>query len=727
VTQPARLARVLAGGFIAVLVVLASAGPAAAHADLVGSDPPSGTVAAAAPGSVRLRFTEPVDPAFTRILIRGAAGRSYPASTVALDRSDNSALVIGMPGGLTDGPYAVTWTTTTTDGHTASGDVLFTVGEAVAGTLGPAQPVGEGPWLRRAATASRAVWFFGLAVFAGALLWRWGRKRPLVAGAWILATATLLRVIILLRSLASAGGADLATVLERLRPTTAGRAWFVLVDAAVVLVILMRRRSRRGLIAWLAVVLVAEAATGHAAVSPHPWITVPALAVHLGALAIWLGGLVLLLTVRTLDDARVYLRRFSPIALMSVGAVFLTGAVLALVEVGSWRGLDTTYGHTLLVKLGLVTAVALLGAWHWRTGARAALWLTARFEVALALAVLVAASILAGGVPGRVATATAKLAASSRPTTARACIDAPIETASCWEQYFRYAATKRGVPKTIAEIRRTAAHDEIVKSECHQLTHTVGRTAYELFQSADRALEYTTPLCNSGYQHGVIEEAIARMTPDQLRVAVPNFCQPGVAYRAYSFDHHNCTHGIGHGIATHLKEDVFASTPYCEVLGDAWEVQSCYGGVFMQKVIGDINGASSDEHTSDPVWPCDVVPLIQKGACYLISTGRVLRMVDYDWDKAFAVCDGVEADFVITCYESMGRDIAGFTNFEPVASRDLCLHAGKLGPEACFRGAAETTVDNDHDAVRATKLCDALAADFKLQCLAVVKDAAAQL
>ncbi len=257
--------------------------------------------------------------------------------------------------------------------------------------------------------------------------------------------------------------------------------------------------------------------------------------------------------------------------------------------------------------------------------------------------------------------------------------------------------------------------------------HTIGRDAFEKLGSARAALRLSTPLCNSGYQHGAIEAAIGSLPPDELRAQLPSFCTPGEQYRQYSFDHHNCTHGVGHGIATQKKEDVFASTPFCEVLTDLWEVQSCYGGVFMQKVIGDINGGAPDPNQDDLVWPCDVVPEVQKHPCYLISTGRVLRLVDYDWERAFAVCDGVEAAYVVTCYESMGRDISGYANFEPDGMRDLCLRAGSLGPEPCIRGAVQTTVNDEHGGVRAAGLCRLLERDLAATCRQVRDEALSQL
>jgi hypothetical protein len=352
---------------------------------------------------------------------------------------------------------------------------------------------------------------------------------------------------------------------------------------------------------------------------------------------------------------------------------------------------------------------------------------TAAVEAVIVLAIVVVASVLASRTPARVAASGATLAASAKPTTPNACRKAAIETSECWQRYFSYVVDGRGPEAAIRQLRLTTKTSKIVLSECHQLVHTIGRQTFDKLNSAPASLKFSTPLCNSGFQHGVIEEAIARLAPDELRAELPTFCTPGAQYRAYSFDHHNCTHGVGHGIATQKKEDVFASTPFCEVLSDSWEVQSCYGGVFMQKVIGDINGSSSDDHLDDPVWPCDIVPDVQKGACYLISTGRVLRLVDYDWDKAFAICDNVEAGYVVTCYESMGRDISGYTNFEPIESRDLCMKAGKLGPEPCLRGAAQTMVDNDHEPAHALAMCKAAPVAFIANCLRVVDEAVAQL
>jgi copper transport protein len=88
--------------------------------------------------------------------------------------------------------------------------------------------------------------------------------------------------------------------------------------------------------------------------------------VHVMAVSIWVGGLVwLLLGLRRepLLDRRSAVKRFSTTAGIALGVVVATGAVRAMVEVGSLHGLfSSSYGTALLVKVALVIVIVLLGA-----------------------------------------------------------------------------------------------------------------------------------------------------------------------------------------------------------------------------------------------------------------------------------------------------------------------------------------------------------------------------
>ena len=53
--------------FIALLLLVGLAAPASAHAVLVGTNPPGGTVLETAPGVVTITFSEPTNPVVLRL------------------------------------------------------------------------------------------------------------------------------------------------------------------------------------------------------------------------------------------------------------------------------------------------------------------------------------------------------------------------------------------------------------------------------------------------------------------------------------------------------------------------------------------------------------------------------------------------------------------------------------------------------------------------------------
>jgi copper transport protein len=128
-------------------------------------------------------------------------------------------------------------------------------------------------------------------------------------------------------------------------------------------------RGRVALAGAAALALVfSVAAVGHPVAGPWPGLAVPVAAIHVAAMAVWLGGLVALLTevVRRdtpSKDLAAVLPRFSRVAFVSIAALVLTGAVQAVREVGSAAELvQTTYGRVLLVKVALVLAILVAAA-----------------------------------------------------------------------------------------------------------------------------------------------------------------------------------------------------------------------------------------------------------------------------------------------------------------------------------------------------------------------------
>jgi copper transport protein len=385
-------------GALAVIVLL-PASPAAAHADLVASQPANGAVLAQPPRVVSLRFSEDISARFSSASVVDRAGQPVAGTRVDATRGDHRLLVLELPA-LRAGTYGVAWRVLADDdGHTTGGTVVFTVGGA-APTAGSAlQAFDTGG----AATAPDVVrrWL-GLCLLAGligGLAFAAVVLRPTGSGiddavraatgharGQVLALAAVaggLAGLVGLADLVAHGGqAGAAGPSALLADTRWGQLWAVREWVLIALAVLAARlrssggrADRRELAQWtcvgvlVAAVVIVEALGGHAAsVGPA---AVAAIAAHALTAFLWLGGLAALVVVMVRPagsrDGREGLlvlvrERFTVLAVASVGLVIATGLYSAGREVGSVRALvDSSYGRILLLKTAVLVAVAGLG------------------------------------------------------------------------------------------------------------------------------------------------------------------------------------------------------------------------------------------------------------------------------------------------------------------------------------------------------------------------------
>src|SRR5215470_2702132 len=137
-----RGAALVLGAAVAVLLL---AQPASAHADLVRSDPPNGSMLAHAPSVARLWFSEEISPKFSSARVVDRTGATIAGSAAQAGRGDPRQLTVELPS-LGRGTYGLVWRVLAEDdGHTTSGVVVFSVGAAaaagaipVAASAGPA-------------------------------------------------------------------------------------------------------------------------------------------------------------------------------------------------------------------------------------------------------------------------------------------------------------------------------------------------------------------------------------------------------------------------------------------------------------------------------------------------------------------------------------------------------------------------------------------------------------
>lgn len=372
---------------VAAVTLLATAGPAAAHATLVGTDPVEGTVLPDAPEQVTLTFSEPVRLTAQEITVYDAEGGAIDSETT----SSGSEVTVALPGSadLADGTYVVGWYVVSADGHPISGSLTFSIGERSDEVAAPPAAPESSRVVDAAQGILHAVTYLGLLVAGGLaafvalvlpLRFRGDRVRARLRSVVRVSAAVGIVGGLLLVPVASvyAQGLELTDLLSGFDPALVTNEVvfaLLLVFGLGCLVVLMTDRPpgpqrRLALLGVATVAVVSPAAVGHTRAYQPELLLVGADSVHLLTGSAWLGGLLgLVLTLRALagreELAAETLSRFSLVAGGLLVAVAVTGSLQAWRILASWSGfVDTTYGRLLLVKIGLVLVVAAVAGWN---------------------------------------------------------------------------------------------------------------------------------------------------------------------------------------------------------------------------------------------------------------------------------------------------------------------------------------------------------------------------
>ncbi|WP_300008496.1 copper resistance CopC family protein [Pseudonocardia sp.] len=134
-----RLLRATAITLLCGVALLIGVGTAAAHTQLIGSDPADGASLDTAPTSVSLEFNEAMQPQFSTLTLIGPDGTAYQSGEVLADGGVVSIAVSPLgPAGR----YEIGYRVISQDGHPVTGSVAFTLTApgpgAVAATTPPA-------------------------------------------------------------------------------------------------------------------------------------------------------------------------------------------------------------------------------------------------------------------------------------------------------------------------------------------------------------------------------------------------------------------------------------------------------------------------------------------------------------------------------------------------------------------------------------------------------------
>jgi copper transport protein len=371
--------------------LLAPAGPASAHAALIGSNPAPGSVIGDSPAEITITFSEHVSVVEGKVVVLAPDGKkiSGPPSV--------TGDVLHIPvrkAAKPLGTYLVSYRVISADTHPVGGAVTFSVGGPSA-----SPPSATDARTHRSVALATPVWHFlgyaGLVLSVGpalflALLWprsrsRRGAVRLARGGLGLIAVSTL--GAFWTQAPASSGAAlwDVSPVelgqvaASSFGTTLLARLAVLLLIAGLITPVLRGTASRSRKVTVLVLGaggLVTWPLTGHPSVAPLAPAIVASDVVHIAAMSVWLGGLATL-TIFLLRGTHprvlgAVLPVWSRWAALSVVWLVAGGTVQAVVQIGRLNLLwTTTYGKLLIAKIVILGGTLLVASYARRLVRRA--------------------------------------------------------------------------------------------------------------------------------------------------------------------------------------------------------------------------------------------------------------------------------------------------------------------------------------------------------------------
>jgi hypothetical protein len=298
------------------------------------------------------------------------------------------------------------------------------------------------------------------------------------------------------------------------------------------------------------------------------------------------------------------------------------------------------------------------------------------------------------------------------------------------EEYLLSRLEHHGVESAMAALDSLAAGNEDIRREAHSYAHAIGLKAFTDPATVGEVFGRCTPAYQSGCYHGVIQAYFIDHSSthgDHLDGAmVDALCEgqrDGVGNRWRLFQ---CAHGMGHGLLMLADHHLPTALEWCDLVADAWERESCYGGAFMENIVAataphhspgmaDQSGAAASagghEHhggatvatsdrpefpplkREDPFYPCTAVDDRYLAACYQMQTSAVLHFNRQDLAATARLCGTIPGTFQPTCFQSLGRDISSITLQDHERAMRLCAVAPAEYEPWCHIGYAKNLVD----------------------------------
>lgn len=295
----------------------------------------------------------------------------------------------------------------------------------------------------------------------------------------------------------------------------------------------------------------------------------------------------------------------------------------------------------------------------------------------------------------------------------------------CFEDILLELVKQDRIRLALGALNLLGQRDAEIRRFGHDYSHVIGINAWTPGKNIGDVYLQCSELFQSGCYHGVIQAFFAYQGTDSAKVAALCRDTPGINNSGWL--RFQCVHGIGHGLVQNYTMNLPRALSGCDMLGNAWDSESCYGGAFMEFIVGgrgqshhvhmlprkDSSGAMADmpgmdhDHDAKPdssppfkvrdptdlLYPCSVLGEKYQHACYQMQPGLIVERTGLDFVKVAAVCDTAPEKMRRTCYQGIGTYVSGVTSRDPEESIRLCGLGSTKYRSFCFVGLVKNFVD----------------------------------
>ncbi len=297
----------------------------------------------------------------------------------------------------------------------------------------------------------------------------------------------------------------------------------------------------------------------------------------------------------------------------------------------------------------------------------------------------------------------------------------------CYEDFLLDLVAHDQVRLAIGSLALLGERDQYIRRFGHDFAHVIGINAWKPGKDIGKTYEQCSEIFQSGCYHGVIQAVFAYNGTDSASVA--SLCSSTPEINKSAWLRFQCVHGIGHGLTQTYENNLPRALHGCDMLGNSWDSESCYGGVFMEFIVGgrgqshhvhmmaavkegmdhshDMEGMAGMDHAaedsawpafkvrnpSDLLYPCSAIGERYQQACYQMQAGLMAEVTGLDFKKIADGCDTAPERWRRWCYQGIGTYVSGVTVRVPEKGIEDCSLGDRKYQPFCFIGLVKNYVD----------------------------------